>query len=186
MNRLEWTSAQTLAQALEMQTTTTATSMLSRSGQPPTGAVILKAGGIDLLGLMKDGLLTPARIVNLRAIPELGQIVDQPDGTMRVGANVTLAELAADHAVRTRYRALAAAAGNSASPQLRQVATIGGNLLQRRTISVELLGADESAREQVFRALQRIDRQVELALALVDDRVGRGDRVFRHRELRSA
>jgi xanthine dehydrogenase YagS FAD-binding subunit len=130
MNRFEWMPAQTLAQALEMQTTT-ATSMLSTSGQPLTGAVILKAGGIDLLGLMKDGLLTPARIVNLRAILELGQIVDQPDGTMRVGANVTLAQLAADHAVRTRYRALADAAGNSASPQLRQVATIGGNLLQR-------------------------------------------------------
>src|SRR5450631_665202 len=131
MNRFEWMAPQTLAQALAMPTTTTATSMLSASGRPSSGAVILKGGGIDLLGLMKDELLTPARIVNLRMIPELGQIIEQPDGKLRLGANVTLAQLADDHVVRTRYCALADAAGNSASPQLRQIATIGGNLLQR-------------------------------------------------------
>ncbi len=131
MNRFEWTSPQTLAQALEMRMTTTAASMLSSDGQPASGAAILKAGGIDLLGLMKDGLLQPARIVNLQAIAELGQIIQQTDGTMRVGANVTLAQIASDQGLRTRYPALADAAGNSASPQLRQVATIGGNLLQR-------------------------------------------------------
>ena len=96
MNRFEWASPQTLAQALEMRPATTATSMLSSDGQPPPGAAILKAGGIDLLGLMKDGLLQPARIVNLQAIAELGQIIQQTDGTMRVGANVTLAQIASD------------------------------------------------------------------------------------------
>jgi xanthine dehydrogenase YagS FAD-binding subunit len=131
MNRFEWTSPQTLAQAFEMRTTTTAASMLSAGGQPPTGVAILKAGGIDLLGLMKDGLLTPARIVNLRTLPELGTVTEQRDGTVRVGANVSLAQVASDPVVRTRYRALADAAGTSASPQLRQVATLGGNLLQR-------------------------------------------------------
>lgn len=131
MNRFEWTTPQSVAQGLEMQTATTAKSMVSVSGKPSTGASILKAGGVDLLGLMKEGLLTPARIVNLRNIPELGRIVDQPDGTLRVGANVTLAQLATDRAVSARYKALADAAGNSASPQLRQIATIAGNLLQR-------------------------------------------------------
>jgi xanthine dehydrogenase YagS FAD-binding subunit len=131
MNRFEWTSPQSIAQALEMRTATTAKSMVSANGKPSTGAAILKAGGIDLLGLMKEGLLTPARIVNLRNLPELGRIVDQPDGTLRVGANVTLAQLADHVVVRARYRALADAAGNSASPQLRRVATIAGNLLQR-------------------------------------------------------
>jgi xanthine dehydrogenase YagS FAD-binding subunit len=131
MKSFEWTSPQTLAQALEMRTATTAAAMLSADGGPPTGNVILKSGGIDLLGLMKDGLLTPARIVNLRTIPELGGIVERPDGTVRIGANVTLAQIARDRVVRARYRALADAAASSASPQLRQVATIGGNLLQR-------------------------------------------------------
>ena len=77
-----------------MRTATTAASMLSATGSRRPAAAILKAGGIDLLGLMKDGLLTPARIVNLRNIPELGRIVERPDGTLRIGANVTLAQLA--------------------------------------------------------------------------------------------
>ena len=131
MNRFEWTAPQTLAQAHQMPTGTAAANMLSTDGEPPTGGMILKAGGIDLLGLMKDGLLTPARIVNLRAIPGLGQIVERPDGTMHIGANVTLEQLTHNQIVIARYRALADAAGNSASPQLRRVATIGGNLLQR-------------------------------------------------------
>jgi xanthine dehydrogenase YagS FAD-binding subunit len=131
MNSFQWTSPQTLAQALGMRTRTVAACMLSASGPPPVGGAIIKAGGIDLLGLMKDRLLAPARVVNLRTIPELGQVVEQPDGTLRVGANVTLAHLAGHPVVRTRHRALADAVGSSASPQLREVATIGGNLLQR-------------------------------------------------------
>jgi len=56
--------------------------------------------------------------------------VQDNDG-LRIGPNVTLAQLAADSQIRTHYRALADAAGDSASPQIRHVATIGGNLLQR-------------------------------------------------------
>jgi len=131
MKSFEWASPPTLAQALDARTVTTATGMLSADGRPPTDAVVLKAGGIELMGLMKDGLLTPARIVNLRTVPELAGIVERADGTMRIGTNITLAELARDRVVIARYRALADAVGNSASPQLREVATIGGNLLQR-------------------------------------------------------
>ena len=80
---------------------------------------------------MKEGLLTPRRVVNLRAVPELGRIVEEKDGSVRVGSTVTLTQLAAHPAIRARYRALAQAAGNSASPQLRNMATVGGNLLQR-------------------------------------------------------
>lgn len=131
MNRFEWASPTTLAQALEARAVTTAACMSSASGQPAAGGTILKAGGIDLLGLLKDGLLKPARIVNLRSVAGLGQVAERPDGTLAIGANVTLAQLAGERGVQARYRALAEAAGNSASPQLRQVATIGGNLLQR-------------------------------------------------------
>ncbi|HVB47586.1 MAG TPA: FAD binding domain-containing protein, partial [Burkholderiales bacterium] len=131
MNRFEWTSAPGVAQAAAAGNVTVAAAMRTQSGVPGTGATVLKAGGIDLLDLMKEGLLTPKRIVNLRAIADLGRIAEEPDGSVRIGAMVTLAQLAADPLVRGRYRALAEAAGNSASPQIRQVATLGGNLLQR-------------------------------------------------------
>ncbi|HEY4998073.1 MAG TPA: FAD binding domain-containing protein, partial [Usitatibacter sp.] len=131
MNRFEWTSPTTLAQALAAGSVATAKSMSSTDGQLPAGATIFKAGGTDLLGLMKEGLLKPARIVNLRTVAELGHIEERADGTLALGANVTLAQVAADGRVRSRYVALANAVEHSASPQLRQVATIGGNLLQR-------------------------------------------------------
>jgi len=131
MNRFEWTSAGDLAAAARAGSGTVADAMLTQSGQPGTNAVILKAGGIDLLDLMKEGLLSPRRLVNLRGIPELGRIVEEPGGALRIGSMVTLAQLAAHPLVLARYRALAEAAGQSASPQIRQVATIGGNLLQR-------------------------------------------------------
>ncbi len=131
MNSFAWASPTTLAQALELRSVTVAAGMLSGDGRPPLAAAVLKAGGIDVLGLMKDGLLTPARIVNLRTVAELGGIAQRPDGTLAIGANVTLAELSESGRVRASYRALADAAGRSASPQLREVATIGGNLLQR-------------------------------------------------------
>ncbi len=131
MNRFEWTGAPGVAQAAAAGSVTVAAAMRTQSGVPGADAAILKAGGIDLLDLMKEGLLTPKRVVNLRAIAELGRIAEEPGGSVRIGAMVTLAQLAADPLVRGRYRALAEAAGNSASPQIRQVATIGGNLLQR-------------------------------------------------------
>ena len=130
MKSFEWTTPRGIAQAASAATTIVAAAMTSQSGKPSTDAAIMKAGGIDLLDLMKEGLLTPRRVVNLREVAGLDSIA--PDnGGLRIGPNVTLAQLAADPQVRSRYRALADAAGSSASPQIRHVATIGGNLLQR-------------------------------------------------------
>ena len=131
MKRFQWARARGVADAAGSGNATVADAMQSKNGSSRTDAVVLKAGGVDLLDLMKEGLLTPRRVVNLRAVPELGRLVEERDGSMRVGATVTLAQLAAHPAIRARYRALAQAAGNSASPQLRNMATIGGNLLQR-------------------------------------------------------
>lgn len=131
MNRFEWASAHVLGAATRAGSSTVADAMLAQGSQSGTNAVILKAGGIDLLDLMKEGLLNPHRVVNLRNIPELGHIVEESDGTLRVGSMVTLAQLAEHPLVRNRYSALAQAAGQSASPQIRNVATVGGNLLQR-------------------------------------------------------
>jgi len=99
----------------------------ARSG----GARVVKAGGIDLLDLMKEGLLAPAEVTSLADAPGLDAIAPTAEGGLRIGAMVTLARLAADPVIRARYAALAEAAGESASPQIRAVATLGGNLLQR-------------------------------------------------------
>jgi xanthine dehydrogenase YagS FAD-binding subunit len=80
--------------------------------------------------LLKERLIEPRRLVNLRAVPGLDKITESPEG-MRIGPLVTLARLADDPAVNGRYRALALAAGHAATPQIRNMATVGGNLLQR-------------------------------------------------------
>ncbi len=109
-----------------------AEAMLSADGGAQSPDVrIVKAGGIDVIDLMKEGLLAPAQVTSLAGIPGLDAIAPTPDGGLRVGPMVTLANLAADATVRERYPALADAARDSASPQIRNVATIGGNLLQR-------------------------------------------------------
>jgi xanthine dehydrogenase YagS FAD-binding subunit len=132
MNRFEWMNAQTVPQAVEAATTTVADAMIRRSGESlPEGAVLVKAGGIDLLDLMKENLVTPRRLVNLRGVAGLDDIVEEKNGTLRIGALVTLGRLAENPIVRQRYTALAQAAGASASAQIRHVATLGGNLLQR-------------------------------------------------------
>jgi xanthine dehydrogenase YagS FAD-binding subunit len=93
------------------------------------GAAI-KAGGIDMMDLLKEGLIAPARLVNLRNVPGLDEIREEEAG-LSIGALTTLARLASDEAVSVRYRALSDAAGHAATPQIRAVATLGGNLLQR-------------------------------------------------------
>ncbi len=89
------------------------------------------AGGTDLLGLMKDHLESPSKLINLKAIPGLNQIVYQPGKGLSVGALVTVAEIAEHPIIREKYAVLAEAAHEVASPQLRNVGTIGGNLCQR-------------------------------------------------------
>jgi xanthine dehydrogenase YagS FAD-binding subunit len=92
---------------------------------------ILKAGGIDVLDHLKEHLVEPPRLVDLKRIPGLDQVHVEPDGSLRIGALATLAKVAAHPAVRKTHPALARACGEAASPQIRNVATIGGNLLQR-------------------------------------------------------
>ena len=89
------------------------------------------AGGTDLLTLMKRDIDAPERLVDLKRLPELDdEIVDTGDG-VEIGALATLAELERHPLIRASYPALAEAAAIAATPQLRNMATIGGNLLQR-------------------------------------------------------
>jgi xanthine dehydrogenase YagS FAD-binding subunit len=94
------------------------------------GAAVL-AGGSDLLGLMKDHIETPRRLVNLKAVQGLTGVRAEKDKGLRIGALTTLDDLAADAAIGWEYPAIAAAAGRLAGPQIRNVATVGGNLCQR-------------------------------------------------------
>ncbi|MEI9963415.1 MAG: FAD binding domain-containing protein [Caulobacteraceae bacterium] len=127
MNRFAWTSPRTVSEAAAAASVTVADAI----ARPPAGAkAIVKAGGIDLLDLMKEDLLAPDTLVNLREIPGLN-VVAEDAGGLRIGPMVTLAALGSHALVRQRYPALADALGQSASPQIRNVATVGGNLLQR-------------------------------------------------------
>ncbi len=131
MERFAWQSARSVTEAARLAGRTVAEAMLVDPTRPAApDCMVMKAGGIDLLDLMKEGLLRPARVVNLREIPGLDGITEDGDG-MRIGALVTLEQLATHPVVRQRYTALADAAASSASPQIRHVATLGGNLLQR-------------------------------------------------------
>ena len=110
MERFAWQSARSVAEATTFAGRTVAEAMLvDPAQQAAPDCVVMKAGGIDLLDLMKEGLLRPARIVNLREIPGLDGIADDGDG-VRIGALATLAQLAAHPVLRQRYTALADAA----------------------------------------------------------------------------
>ncbi|MCX7717405.1 MAG: FAD binding domain-containing protein [Candidatus Sumerlaeaceae bacterium] len=92
---------------------------------------VVYAGGMDLLDLMKERITAPKRLVNIKKCDALRFIRTDDDGALRLGALVTLAEIAASDTVRTAHPALAQAAGLAATPQVRNMATLGGNLCQR-------------------------------------------------------
>ena len=94
----------------------------------PAGAFL--AGGTNLVDLMKLGVMEPDVLVDVRRLTS-AQIEDLPGGGLRVGAAVTNSDLAADRRVRSRYPVLSQALLAGASGQLRNLATTGGNLLQR-------------------------------------------------------
>jgi xanthine dehydrogenase YagS FAD-binding subunit len=94
----------------------------------PSGAFI--AGGTNLVDHLKLGIATPDLLVDVRRVTS-DRIDERADGSLRVGAAVTNSELAADARVRRRYPLLSQAVLSGASGQLRNVATTGGNLLQR-------------------------------------------------------
>jgi xanthine dehydrogenase YagS FAD-binding subunit len=91
----------------------------------------LLAGGTDLLTLMKHGISEPQRLVDIKRLPELSSEVEMENGGLLIGALTSLTRLEEDELVEARYPALREAARAAASPQLRNMATIGGNLLQR-------------------------------------------------------
>lgn len=89
------------------------------------------AGGAELLSLMKANLIAPAHIIDLKPARELRGITLADDGSVRIGALTTLAEIERDAQLAERAPILRAAVRDAATPQLRNMATVGGNLMQR-------------------------------------------------------
>jgi xanthine dehydrogenase YagS FAD-binding subunit len=94
------------------------------------GAAYL-AAGTNLLDLMKGGISAPTRLVDVTHLPGLDRIETLPDGGVRIGALVRNADLAHDRDFARRFPAVAEALLSGASAQLRNAATVGGNLVQR-------------------------------------------------------
>ncbi|MFC1863958.1 FAD binding domain-containing protein [Thermodesulfobacteriota bacterium] len=95
------------------------------------GRARIIAGGTDLLGKMKDEIspFYPEAVINIKSIPGLDGILEDDDG-LRIGALVRLEDIAQDDRIKTNFSALAQAAHRTASPHLREMGTIGGNICQ--------------------------------------------------------
>jgi xanthine dehydrogenase YagS FAD-binding subunit len=117
------------------------------------GQTEILAGGTDLLALMKEDVVTPKRLVNIKDIKELSGVTTNASG-LRIGALTTLGEIVGNDGIKSNYPALADAAQEAASPQIRNMATLGGNLCQRPRCwyfrrGLGLLPKDEAGKDLV-------------------------------------
>ncbi len=127
MNKFSWYEAKSIEDALQQVNTTVSEELYQSSDE----AAIFKSGGIDVLDWVKEGLLKPQKIINIRNIPGLDKIsYDRKEG-LSIGANVTLAEIASNEVIKENYFALHQAVTDAATPQLRNMSTLGGNIAQR-------------------------------------------------------
>ncbi len=109
--------------------TATPTSLDELVSELVTPGARLLAGGTDLLPNLKHRLESPEVLVSIDRVQELRNIIwDEQAGLLRIGAAVTLAEIAADNEIGERFPSLANAAGLVASPIIRNMATLGGNI----------------------------------------------------------
>jgi xanthine dehydrogenase YagS FAD-binding subunit len=89
------------------------------------------AGGTDLIGLMKDRAALPEHLLDINGLPNMAAIDALPDGGLRIGALARMSDVAADAEVRGRFPVIAESLLFAASGQLRNMASIGGNIMQR-------------------------------------------------------
>ena len=122
MKSFEWTNPATINEAVKLLGASPSTDV-DEAPRPI-------AGGQDLLTTMKDYTSRPARIVNLKSIPGLNKLMVNARG-LTIGALVTLTELEEHEGVRKNFPGLAEAAHSIATPQIRNLGTVGGNLCQR-------------------------------------------------------
>jgi len=103
---------------------------LLRDAHAAGKSTAVAGGGSDLLGMVKDGVVAPDMVVSLRSVKGADQVT-HTRGETRIGGLITLARLAADPWVRASYPVLAEAAEQVATPQIRNVGTLAGNICQR-------------------------------------------------------
>ena len=95
------------------------------------GSARMHAGGTDLLGCLRDQVFSTEMVVSISGLKELKGIRETPEGHLRIGSLTTITEISESRIIRERYPALAQAAAEVASPQLRNQGTLGGNLCQK-------------------------------------------------------
>ncbi|MGK7393381.1 MAG: FAD binding domain-containing protein [Candidatus Cyclobacteriaceae bacterium M3_2C_046] len=128
MNKFSWYQAKSIEDALD-KVNTTASDLFNPL--PGSTSVIYKAGGVDLLDLMKEGLVNPSGLVDVKKIPGLDKIEYDETAGLKIGANVTLSDIEYHPLIKEKYLALYQAVAHAGTPQLRNLATLGGNLAQR-------------------------------------------------------
>jgi xanthine dehydrogenase YagS FAD-binding subunit len=110
---------------------TNATSLAEVRTALANGKTTLVAGGTDLLGTLKDNILPtyPSNLINLKTVPGL-DFIEEKGRVLKIGATTRLADIAADPTVQKKYTALAQAAYRVATPHVREMGTIAGNIAQ--------------------------------------------------------
>jgi len=124
MKAFEWASPTTINEAVQLLKSAPVTSDIDEAARPI-------AGGQDLLTTMKDYTTRPSRVVNLKGIRGLDRIQGNARTGLIIGALVTLSQLEENPVVRASFPGLAEAAHSVATPQIRNLGTVGGNLCQR-------------------------------------------------------
>ena len=124
MKAFEWANAGTIEDAVKLLKPAAATVDPDEAPHP-------MGGGQDLLTTMKEYLVRPPRVVNLKTIKGLNEIKSDGKGGLHIGATATLAEIEEHPEIKARYPGLAEAAHSIATPQIRHMGTLGGNLCQR-------------------------------------------------------
>ena len=110
---------------------TNATSLAEVKTALADGKTNLIAGGTDLIGTLKDNILPayPSTVINIKTVPGL-DFIKEEGGMLKIGAATRLADIAADPTIKQKYTALAQAAFRVATPHVRDMGTIGGNIAQ--------------------------------------------------------
>ena len=124
MKAFEWANPASIDEAVKLL-------QAASQGGDPDEAPRPIAGGQDLLTTMKDYITRPTRVVNLKNIRGLDRIEGDAGRGLKIGALVTLSQLEEHPAVRQGFPGLAEAANSVATPQIRNLGTVGGNLCQR-------------------------------------------------------
>src|SRR5665213_2844333 len=123
MKAFEWANPASVAEAVALLAPADAKADPDEMARP-------LGGGQDLLTTMKSYIVRPPRVVNLKTIAGMDRI-EADNGGLKIGATVTLSQLAEHAEVRKNFPGLTEAALSIATPQIRNLGTVGGNLCQR-------------------------------------------------------